>query len=334
MSAAQVIHLTGEAGLALSLMDMGATWLSCKVPLRDGRVREVVLGCQHPADYATQTAYLGATVGRYANRIAMARITRDGKHWDLAHTPDSPHQLHGGPMSFSHRQWMVINHTPSSVHFQLVSEDGDQGFPGRVVVDARCTVSGRDRVTFAYEARTSAPCPVGITNHAYFNLDGGTEDARRQTLQIHGSHYMPVDDTMIPYTDLQPVAGTDFDFRAPKTLLRDWMQSEQQRRALGYDHAYLLSSKDGPAAVLTSADQHLRLSVHTDAPALQLYTAQHLTGTRGRDGTPMAAYSGIALEPGFIADSPNHPEWPQADCWLRAGAVYRHTITYHFEALA
>ncbi len=333
MSAARVIQLSGEAGLTLSLMDVGATWLSCKVPMRDGSLREVVLGCQHPADYAKQTAYLGATVGRYANRIAHARITRNGQHWDLAHTPDSAHQLHGGPTSFSHRQWSVLDQTPSSVHFQLVSEDGDQGFPGRLVADMRCAVSGRDRVSFSYEARCSAPCPVGLTNHAYFNLDGGTDDARRQTLQIHGGHYMPVDETMIPYTDLQPVAGGDFDFTVPKVILRDWMASAQQRRAQGYDHAYLLSGAPGPAAVLRSADGRLRLAVHTDAPALQLYTAQHLAGTMGRDGRPMAAYSGVALEPGFIADSPNHPEWPQPDCWLQVGATYQHTISYHFEAL-
>jgi len=180
----------------------------------------------------------------------------------------------------------------------------------------------------------SEPCPVAITNHAYFNLNGGTGDALGQRLRIAAHRFAPVDEELIPLGDLQHTAGSDFDFSEPQRLSARWRQSQQQGIAGGFDHAFLLEAActgaRAPAAELESADGRLRLEISTDSPALQLYTGQHLAGIQSAAGEILPACAGIALEPGFLPDSPNRPHWPQPSCWLEPGSVYRHQIRYRF----
>lgn len=334
---ATLSELRHPDGLALTLMDVGATWLSCRVPLADGTPREVLLGCPRPEDYAHQTAYLGATIGRYANRIGGARITRGGRSWSLASSPaGSPHQLHGGPDGFDKRRWEVASRSATEASFALVSPPGDQGYPGRLEARATYRIAGPREVEIDLEARVDAPCPVGLTNHAYFNLDAQHADVRAHRLRIAAGRYVPVDAALIPLGALAEVAGTSFDFREAKTLAQDWLADDQQRAGAGYDHGFLLdpacAGMRAPAAVLEAADGSLRMSVYTTLPALQFYGGQYLAGIAGRDGAPYPACAGVALEPEFLPDSPNHPEWPQPDCWLQPGQVFRHRIRYAFEA--
>jgi aldose 1-epimerase len=184
------------------------------------------------------------------------------------------------------------------------------------------------------EAQVDAPCPVGLTNHAYFNLDATHGDVRQHRLRIVAHDYVPVDSELIPLGGPVPVGGTSLDFREAKPITQHWLADEQQRAGGGYDHAFLLDAAcaqaQSPAAVLSAADASLRLEISTSLPALQFYAGQLLAGTPSRNGVPYAACAGIALEPEFLPDSPNHPEWPQPSCWLQPGQRYRHTIRWRF----
>jgi aldose 1-epimerase len=330
------LTLGSETGLQITLMDWGATWLSCQLPLKSGAKREVLLGCPTPADYLKQSAYLGATVGRYANRIAKANLTLDGHHWPLS-ANQGEHQLHGGPTGFNARRWECVEHTLTSVLYRLSSADGDQGFPGNLTAMVRYTVTEDNAVAIAYRATVDHPCPVNLTNHAYFHLDGANSDIRQETLQIYAGQYLPVDSDGIPCAPLADVDNTGMDFRKPKTISQDFLRDRDQQRVKGYDHAYLLYTAcrdgDSPAAQLWSADGQVLLKVFTTAPALQLYTGNYLAGTPARQGGEYLNYSGVALESEFLPDSPHHPEWPQPDCWLQPGETYRSQTRYQFVAL-
>lgn len=330
------VTLGTEQGLQITLMDWGATWLSCQLPLVAGDRREVLLGCPSPAEYPLQGAYLGATIGRYANRIANATLSREGRTWTLA-ANQGHHQLHGGPGGFNACRWECIEHSMASVLFRLRSADGDQGFPGNLLAEVRYTLKEDNQIAIEYHATVDKPCPINLTNHAYFHLDGANSDVRRQTLQIYAAQYLPVDSEGIPSAPLTDVEHTGMDFRQPKTIAKDFLRDRDQQRMKGYDHAFLLypacQNDDSPAAQLWSADGKVLLKVYTSAPALQLYTGNFLAGTPARQGGDYLNYSGVALESEFLPDSPNHPEWPQPDCWVQPGLPYRSVTRYQLIAL-
>jgi aldose 1-epimerase len=334
MTTPQCFELEHPQGLALTLTDLGATWLSCRVPMPGGHRREVLLGCPTPQVQAQQTAYLGATIGRYANRIGNARITLGERSWALAPQPGSVHQLHGGPGGFHSRHWQVERVDGQEASFSLVSPDGDQGYPGRMEARVSYAIVSPLTLEIAFEARVDAPSPVCLTNHAYFNLDERHGDVRAHRLRIPAQRYLPVDEALIPLGELADVQGSGFDFRIAKTIGRDWLRDEQQRHGRGFDHAFLLDAEcaggASPAAVLEAGDASLRMQVYATLPSLQFYAGQLLTGVPDRNGQPYASCAGIALEPQYLPDSPNHPEWPQPSCWLQPGEVWRHRIRYEF----
>jgi aldose 1-epimerase len=328
------IELRSPEGLALQLIDWGAAWVSCQVPMDTGPAREVLLGCGNPADYFVQTAFLGATVGRYANRIGNARFSRDGREYRLDANQGGKHQLHGGKSGFSQRRWRIADRGPMHVRFEIDSPDGDQGFPGNVKAAVTYRLEAGLQILTDYEVVTDAATPVCLTNHAYFNLDGQRSDVRKHRLQIAASHYLPIDPEAIPLGHLAAVEGTGFDFREEKAVARDFLHDEQQRQVGGYDHAFLLDQPcldcDHHAAQLTSADGQLAMLLYTTMPALQFYAGQKLTGTPSRDARPYGECAGLALETQFLPDSPNHPEYPQPSCWLEPGEVWRHKTRLAF----
>jgi aldose 1-epimerase len=331
----RLLTLRNGAGMVVTLMDWGATLLSARIPLPDGSVREALLGCASPEHYPQQAAFLGASVGRYANRIADSRFTLAGVTYEL--TPSQgPNQLHGGPDGFDKRRWRVVNQNDESVLFALESADGDQGFPGNLSATAHFRLTDDNRIAIEYRATVDKACPVNLTNHVYFNLDGAQSDVRQHKLQIAADAYLPVDEMGIPRRGLKEVAQTSFDFRQPKIIASEFLSDDDQRSVKGYDHAFLLSTKGNvshPAAIVWSADEKLQLKVYTSAPALQFYSGNYLGGTPSRETEPYADWQGLALESEFLPDSPNHPEWPQPDCMLLPGEEYVSVTEYQFTSL-
>jgi aldose 1-epimerase len=331
----RLIELAHASGVRLTLMDWGGTWLSCRVTVGGGE-REVLLGCARLADFFTQTAFLGATVGRYANRIGNAQFARDGRVYPLAPT-QGKHQLHGGPDGFDRRRWRIVEQSAEHVVLGIESADGDQGFPGNLSATVCYRLQAGARISMEYTATVDAACPVNFTNHAYFNLDGAASDARQHMLQIHAHQYLPIDAELIPQGELASVEGNSFDFTQPKPIARDFLSDEQQRLAGGYDHAYLLDPEcrdmAAVASTLVSGDGRLAMDLYTTKPALQFYSGNHLAGIPARYDAVYSANQGVALETQFLPDSPNHPEWPQADCWLKPGETYRHTTVLAFRGV-
>lgn len=332
----ELITIQNAAGTTATFMDWGATWLSLEFPLADGSKRELLLGCEKPQGYVNQSAYLGATVGRYANRIAKSQLTIDGQTYALVPN-QGENQLHGGPEGFNARRWTLLSRSAQAVSFQLLSADGDQGYPGNMTAEVHYRLTDDHRLEIRYQATVDQPCPINLTNHAYFNLDGEGHDARKQKLQLFAERFLPVDSDGIPCADLTPVEHTGLDFRAPKTLAEDFLRDREQQRVKGYDHAWLLNrtcnSAEHPAAHLWSADGKVKMSVFTSAPALQVYTGNFLRGTPNRSGAEYENFQGVALETQFLPDSPNHPEWPQPSCWVKPGQSYRSQTVYQFFAL-
>ncbi len=330
----RLIELSHASGVRLTLMDWGATWLSCLVKMGEVE-REVLLGCAKIPDYFTQTAYLGATIGRYANRIGRSQFSRGATQYHLTPNQDA-HQLHGGPDAFDSRRWRILEQSTDYVILGIESPDGDQGFPGKLVATVCYRLEDGARISMEYTATVDVPCPVNFTNHAYFNLDGGVTDARQHVLQIKGDHYLPIDQDSIPMGPLAAVEGSGFDFTRPKRVSQDFMADEQQKVARGYDHAYLLDQEcrdmAGVAATLVSGDGSLALDLYTTKPALQFYSGNFLAGTPSREGGFYEANQGLALETQFLPDSPNHPEWPQPDCWVEPGETYRHMTVLAFRS--
>lgn len=328
----RLLTLRNDAGMVVTLMDWGATLLSARIPLSDGSVREALLGCASPEQYPHQAAFLGASIGRYANRIADSRYTFAGETVELIPS-QGDNQLHGGPDGFDKRRWQIVNQNDRQVLFALTSDDGDQGFPGHLCATAQYRLTDDNRISITYRATVDKPCPVNLTNHVYFNLDGDKTDVRQHKLQILADEYLPVDEMGIPHDGLKSVAGSTFDFRSPKIISSEFLTDDDQRKVKGYDHAFLLQAQGDarkPVAMVWSQDEKLQMEVYTSAPALQFYSGNFLDGTPSRGPEVYADWQGLALESEFLPDSPNHPEWPQPDCFLRPGEEYSSLTEYRF----
>lgn len=322
--------LSNTSGMEVTVMDIGATWLSCKLPVGDEK-REVLLGVETMEDFARQKVFLGATVGRFANRIAGGRFELDGQECQVA-TNQSGNCLHGGLEGFDKRRWSLVETSDSSVELSLVSADGDQGFPGELTVSVRYSLSEQNQVIIDYSATTTAATPVNLTNHAYFNLLGAEseEDIVGHSLQIRAAHYLPTQADGIPFPEAEAVAGTSFDFNMVKPISTHLLADEQQRQVNGYDHCYLLESQGNePVARLISPDSRVEMSVFTTKPGMQLYTGNWLTNTPNRLGGLYKDYQGVALETQFYPDSPNR-DWKESDAILRPEHQYKHSTSYEF----
>ncbi len=308
----------------LQVSPFGARVVSLTVPVGDER-REVTCGVDDEA-FRRTPHFLGATVGRYANRIARGDLPVEGARHTLA-TQETGHTLHGGPDGFDRRTWEVIQSSADHVVLALDSPDGDQGFPGRVRATARYDVTP-DEVVVTITATTDAPTVVALTNHSYFALGApGDGDVRDHRLQVAASRFTAVDGELIPTGEVAEVEGTPFDLRVP-TLLGDVVAADHSQLVDGLDHNYVL---DGPAPQvrLISPTGDLTLEITTDQPGVQVYTGQGLAEVTTAGRAPdYPAYAGIALEPQVFPDSPHHPEWPSAV--LRPGESYRHVSTWRF----
>lgn len=330
MSVMQIITLTNKQGMQVKVSNWGATWLSCLVPINAGEHREVLLGCKTFEQYQQQDAYLGATIGRYANRIAGAAIDIAGTHYRLV-ANQGENQLHGGKLGFDKLLWDIKNQSAQKVTFSLISPDGDQGFPGELNVTVSYHLTDENQVVIEFQATTNKTTPVNLTNHAYFNLDGeSSKNILSHTLKVNANLYLPVDKQGIPCGDLTDVTQADMDLRQPRLLSDRLLESEERQKTGGYDHAYLLDKTQPIAAQLISCDKKIVMNMTTTQPALQVYTGNFLQHTPNRHNGEYDNFAGVALEAECLPDSPHHPEWAQASCFLQPDQAYHHQTTFHF----
>lgn len=347
----QRIKLVNQNGMTVEFSDWGATWLCCKVPVlkleeNQQELREVLLGCATLKQHSEQGAYLGATVGRFANRIANARFSLNGKDYvldanQLNANGQATHQLHGGSSAFDKRRWQILQQMQDSVQFGLESADHDQGFPGAVSAKVRYSLCADNALVIEFEAVADQDTPLNLTNHAYFSLDGESahQNVLRHHLKIAADYYLPVNSEGIPKEPLKSVDGSGFDFRHGKTLVKDFLSDPDQKLVAGYDHSFLLNKTElnypslnsEPQVELSSSSQDLTLKIFTDQPAIQIYSGNFLGGTPNRSGSIYADHAGVALETQCLPDTPNHPEWFQHGGISKAGEVYRKTTVFLFE---
>jgi aldose 1-epimerase len=315
--------------LSATIITYGATLQSLLVPDRDGVMKDVVLGHDTLTPYVEQPDYLGVTVGRYANRIAGGRFILDGKTYQLTQN-DGDNSLHGGSQGFDKRLWTIDDTGDAWVRLSRISQDGEQGYPGELTVAVTFTLSDAD-LRIDYEATTTAPTIINLTNHALFNLGSGLD----AELTLAADAYTPINTALIPTGELCDVTGTVFDFRGGRRLndgVRD-AGHEQVRIGRGYDHNFVLkggrTAEPKQAARLFDPASGIGLDILTTEPGIQLYTGNFLNGTLpGKGGVLYRQGDGIALEAQNFPDAPNQPGFPNPV--LRPGETYRQTTIHRF----
>jgi aldose 1-epimerase len=291
------------------------------------------LGFDDAAGYVTERGYLGATVGRFANRIRDARFQLDGATYTLA-ANQAPNHLHGGSVGFDQRVWDVgMAADGYGVTFSLVSPDGDEGYPGRLAVTVEYRLEADHTVRLTMAATTDAPTVVNLTNHAYYNLGGHASGTVLDHLvEVAADHHTPVDAAIVPTGQITPVAGTPADLRAPTGLGERFTSAGLDA---GYDGNWVLRGERGVlrrAAVLTHPGSGRRLSLATTEAGIQLYTAAHLDGSvAGKGGVRYPRFAGIALETQTFPDAPNQPAFPSAR--LEPSDRYEHVTTLRFDTV-
>ena len=330
--AVDIYTLTNANGIEARIMTYGATIVSLKTPDRHGRLQNIVLGFDTLAPYLAGVPYFGATVGRYANRIAGGRFAIDGKTYQLP-LNDGPNSLHGGTRGFDKRVW-TAEVQGQALRLTYISADGEEGYPGRLTAHVTYRLGDDDTLTITFEAATTAPTPVNLANHAYFNLSGDPgRTILDHVLTIDAERFTPVSPTLIPTGELRGVAGTPFDFRAPTAIgSRIASGDEQLRIGKGYDHNWVLT-KPRPgamsrAALLVDPASGRSLEVRTTQPGLQFYSGNFLDGKPAGGGTVFQHRTGLCLETQHFPDSPNHPDFPSTI--LRPGETYSQTTVLAF----
>ncbi|MGP8243034.1 MAG: aldose epimerase family protein [Bryobacteraceae bacterium] len=329
--------LTNAKGMEARVTNFGAILVSLKTPDRRGVFSDIVLGFDTFDGYLNTKKYFGATVGRYANRIAGGAFTLDGHRYTLARN-NGENSLHGGVRGFYKVVWKgrAIGGPPPAVEFTYLSRDGEEGYPGNLAVTVRYTLTDANELRIDYTATTDKPTVVNLTNHSFFNLAGeGAGDVLRDVATIDADRFTPVAAGLIPTGELRPAAGTPFDFRRPTAIgARIGEANEQLRLAGGYDHNYVLNhpaGKLGFAARVSDPESGRYMEVFTTEPGLQFYSANSLDGSdSGKNGHRYGPHSAFCLETGHFPDSPNHPNFPTTV--LRPGAQFHSTTVYRFGA--
>ena len=273
--------------------------------------------------------YHGATIGRYANRIARGKFKLNDKEYTLP-INNEPNHLHGGPQGFHQQVWQVISSSADELEMQYFSIDGEEGYPGNLIVTVRYILSKNNELIIVYEATTDAATPFNITNHAFFNLNGEGTILNHQ-LQINADHFTPVDSTLIPTGEAKNVAGTAFDFRTLKPIGANINDEEQQLKiGGGYDHNFVLNKKAellSFAAKATGDKSGIVMEVYTEEPGLQLFSGNF----EAVEGDPETYRNTFCLETQHFPDSPNQPRFPNTI--LNVGKTFSSKTIYKFSMI-
>ena len=318
--------------LHCSVFCRGARLQSLMVPDKNGLPVDVVLGCDYIADYEREPDYIGAVVGRYANRIANASFPLNGEMIRLSNNYGK-HHIHGGYHGFSYKDWNIVSHSRTHVMLELDSPDGDEGYPGRISV--RVTYELMDMtLSLTFDALSDRDTVCSLTGHSYFNLAGhDSGQVFDQTIMINADRYLPADSEGFPIDGASDVTATPMDLREATPIgLRVGEKFRQLVSHGGYDHCYVLKNTErgrNPAARATCSDTGIAMDLLTDYPGLQFYTANGLSdGRPGKNGVYYGRWQAFCLEPSFFPDAPNRPAFPSA--LLRAGEPFRKKIIYCF----
>jgi aldose 1-epimerase len=329
--------LKNAHGVEIQAMNYGGIILSIRVPDRKGEFADIVLGHDKLEGYVPNKPYLGAIVGRYANRIANGTFTLDGKTYTLPKN-DGPNTLHGGTTrTFDKVVWDAEPlKGKNGVAFSYLSKDGEEGFPGNLKMKVTYTLTDNNELVIDYEATTDKATPINVSQHSYFNLKGeGNGDILDHEVMINADRFTPVDKNLIPTGELHPVKGTPMDFTTPTKIgARIDDNYEQLQLGHGYDHNFVISRK-GPGMVLAARVSEPTtgrvLEVSTTQPGVQFYTGNFLDGSvTGKEGHAYNRRYGLCLETQHFPDSPNHPKFPSTI--LKPGETFHQKTVFKFSA--
>ena len=335
----EAVLLSNTHGMKVRVLAWGAALQELVVPGRKGAT-DVILGYDDMTGYLKASNYFGATVGRYANRIAKGRFTLDGKVYELA-TNDGPNALHGGVRGFDKHLWTIdrvaSGAKSASATLTYTSPDGEEGYPGTMKVTATFTLTETNELEVTYRATSDKPTIANITNHSYFNLGGiaAGHSATEALVTIPAAHYTPVDTTLIPTGEIRSVEGTPFDFRKPRRVsdrIRDG-RDEQLRIGRGYDHNWVVSRAPVSGLQLMAKVEDpvsgRTMQIFSNQPGVQFYTGNFLDGTAtGKGGVIYRQGDGLCFEPQVFPDTPNKPSFGSAR--LDPGQTYENRIVYRF----
>lgn len=325
--------LKNASGMTLTITNYGGRFVSLMVPDSSGKMTDVVIAMDGVEAFKNATEpYLGATIGRYGNRIAKGKFKLDGQEYTLA-LNNGANTLHGGKQGFQYKVWDAVQPNDSTLELSYTSPDMEEGYPGELKTKVVYSLTGDNAVKMEYTATTNKPTVVNLTNHAFFNLNGaGSGDILGHQMQIFADKYIPVDTTLIP-TRIKPVAGTPFDFTKPTAIgARIEDNNEQLKAGKGYDHCYVLNGTKGDygmthAARATGDKSGIVLDVLTDQPGVQLYTGNFMQSKNTLVGGFKDDFrTAFCLETQHYPDSPNQPSFPSTV--LKPGETY-HTISYY-----
>ena len=325
--------LTNESGMEVCITNFGGRIVSVRVPGKDSLMHDVILGFDNIQDYMNVPSDFGATIGRYANRIANGKFTLDGQEYTLPKN-NNGHTLHGGPEGWQYRVFDVENADKNYLQLGYVSEDGEMGFPGKVKVTVFFTLGRDNSLNIAYVARSEAPTVINMTNHSYFNLSGDpTRPITDHVLYLNSDQTTTVDEWLIPTGEFADVAGTPFDFNTPKPIGQDIdAENEQISFGRGYDHNWVLKMEgrgEEKAASLLCPATGIAVDVYTSEPGIQVYTGNFLDGTvTGKGATVYNHRTAVCLETQHYPDSPNKPQFPSTE--LRPMQKFSSSTTYKF----
>ena len=330
-----LITLHNKRGSVAQFTNFGGRWVTFIIKDKDGIATDVIVGPGSIKDFLQcQNKYFGATIGRYANRIAKGMFSIDGNKYQIAYN-NNGNMLHGGEKGYNDAVWDYTKIGDSTVVFSYLSADGEQGFPGNLNVLVSYTLTLDNAIVMDYEATTDKKTVVNLTNHAFFNLNGnGSGTINDHILQIHASNYTPVDSTLIPTGKIDAVANSPLDFLKPTAIgLRVTEDNMQLKNGRGYDHNFVLDRSTTqnlePAATITGDKSGISMEILTTEPGLQFYGGNFMMSKNTmKSGFKDDHRSAFCLETQHFPDSPNHPDFPSTI--LEPGKTYKTTSVYRF----
>jgi aldose 1-epimerase len=332
----RIFTLTNQNGLKAKVTEYGAILVSMEVPDKTGKIEDLTHGYDTLEGWLTNNSYLGATIGRFGNRIKDGKFTLDGKEYQLATNNDPggiPCHLHGGLKGFDQVVWSGRAVGGNAIEFTHTAIDGDEGYPGNLKVKITYTLNDANELIWEARATTDAPTVINLVHHSYWNLSGDpTRPINDHVLTLEADSYLPTNAGLIPTGEIAPVAGTPMDFTKP-TVIGERIDAdfEALKFGAGYDHAWVLNKSEGVrlAARVKDPISGRVMEVSTNQPAIQVYAGNFLDGTAiGKGGTAYARRTGLCLETEGFPDSPNQPSFPSPV--LRPGETYVHTLIHKF----